>query len=184
MTLSVLLPRVLFPVHCVRITGPNALQIINSEGHATTLTATQIANLPHVTVDTRDHSTPARFEGSTVSCYSFGRWNSAWRQIHSPGWPRSPTFGRRREWPGKRRDSRNRPRRHCRSYRRRPKAEQPHRCRWPTRGSLSGQISRRTPPCCRLSPRLFDTRRASRENRATTYSRRRRCFPRCRWWCR
>jgi hypothetical protein len=40
-----------------------ALQIINAEGHATTLTATQIANLPHVTVDTRDHDTPARFEG-------------------------------------------------------------------------------------------------------------------------
>jgi hypothetical protein len=27
------------------------LQIINTEGHATTLTATQIANLPHVAVD-------------------------------------------------------------------------------------------------------------------------------------
>jgi hypothetical protein len=43
------------------------LQIINPEGHATTLTKTQIANLPHVTVDTRDHDTPARFEGVPLS---------------------------------------------------------------------------------------------------------------------
>jgi hypothetical protein len=39
------------------------LQIIDAEGHATTLTATQLANLPHVTVDARDHETPVRFEG-------------------------------------------------------------------------------------------------------------------------
>jgi hypothetical protein len=43
------------------------LQIINTEGHTTTLTATQIANLPHVTVDARDHDTPARFEGVPLS---------------------------------------------------------------------------------------------------------------------
>jgi hypothetical protein len=43
------------------------LQIITAEGHATTVTATQIANLPHVTVDTRDHDSPARFEGVPLS---------------------------------------------------------------------------------------------------------------------
>jgi hypothetical protein len=44
-----------------------ALQIINAEGHATTLTTAQIANLPHITVETRDHDTPARFEGVPLS---------------------------------------------------------------------------------------------------------------------
>jgi hypothetical protein len=48
-------------------TSAQTLQVINAEGHATTLTATQVANLPHVTVDTRDHDTPARFDGAPLS---------------------------------------------------------------------------------------------------------------------
>jgi len=43
------------------------LQVVNAEGHATTLTAEQIAKLPHVTVSTRDHDTAAQFEGVTLS---------------------------------------------------------------------------------------------------------------------
>jgi hypothetical protein len=39
------------------------LQIIDVDGHATAVTAVQIANLPHVTVDVHDHDTPAQFEG-------------------------------------------------------------------------------------------------------------------------
>jgi hypothetical protein len=39
------------------------LQITDADGHATTVTAAQIANLPHVTLDVRDHDKPAQFEG-------------------------------------------------------------------------------------------------------------------------
>jgi hypothetical protein len=43
------------------------LQIINSDGHATTPTAAQIANAPHVTVNARDHDAAAQFEGVPLS---------------------------------------------------------------------------------------------------------------------
>jgi len=43
------------------------LQIINADGHLSNITAAQIANLPHVTVEARDHDVPARFEGVPVS---------------------------------------------------------------------------------------------------------------------
>jgi hypothetical protein len=43
------------------------LQIIDADGHSTTISAAQIANLPHVTVEARDHDVPARFEGVPVS---------------------------------------------------------------------------------------------------------------------
>lgn len=43
------------------------LQIINAEGQSTNVTAAQIESLPHVTVDTRDHDRPARFEGVPLS---------------------------------------------------------------------------------------------------------------------
>ncbi len=43
------------------------LQVINVDGHSTTISAAQIANLPHVTVEARDHDVPARFEGVPVS---------------------------------------------------------------------------------------------------------------------
>jgi hypothetical protein len=39
------------------------LQIIDADGHATAVTAAQIANLPHHTIDVRDHDKPAQFEG-------------------------------------------------------------------------------------------------------------------------
>jgi hypothetical protein len=39
------------------------LQIINADGQSTTLTAAQVANLPHVTVNVKDHDVPAQFEG-------------------------------------------------------------------------------------------------------------------------
>lgn len=39
------------------------LQIINAEGHSTTVSAAQIANSPHVTVNVKDHDVPAQFEG-------------------------------------------------------------------------------------------------------------------------
>ena len=43
------------------------LQVINVDGHSTNISAAQIANLPHVTVEARDHEVPARFEGVPVS---------------------------------------------------------------------------------------------------------------------
>jgi len=43
------------------------LQIINTEGRSTSISAAQIANAPHVTVDVHDHDAPARFEGVPVS---------------------------------------------------------------------------------------------------------------------
>lgn len=39
------------------------LQIINTEGHSTTVSAAQIANSPHVTVNVKDHDVPAQFVG-------------------------------------------------------------------------------------------------------------------------
>jgi hypothetical protein len=43
------------------------LQVINADGHSTTVTAAQIASLPHVTVEVSDHDTPAKFEGVPLS---------------------------------------------------------------------------------------------------------------------
>ena len=43
------------------------LQIVTTEGKTTTLTAAQIAAAPHVTVNARDHDTPAEFEGVPVN---------------------------------------------------------------------------------------------------------------------
>jgi hypothetical protein len=43
------------------------LQIINAEGRSTSISATQIANLPRVTLEVRDHDVPARFEGVPVA---------------------------------------------------------------------------------------------------------------------
>jgi hypothetical protein len=51
------------------VTGLSAqtLQVIDTEGHATTLSATQIATLPHLIVKVLDHETPAQFEGVSLS---------------------------------------------------------------------------------------------------------------------
>jgi hypothetical protein len=39
------------------------LRIIDADGHTIAITEAQIANLPHVKVEVRDHDKPARFEG-------------------------------------------------------------------------------------------------------------------------
>jgi len=39
------------------------VQVVDAEGRATTITAAQIANSPHVTVNLHDHDAPAQFEG-------------------------------------------------------------------------------------------------------------------------
>lgn len=39
------------------------LQIIDAEGHSTTITAAQIAGSPHVTLNVLDHDVPAQFGG-------------------------------------------------------------------------------------------------------------------------
>jgi hypothetical protein len=43
------------------------LQVIDTEGHATTLTAIQISNLQHTTVKVIDHDSPAQFEGVALA---------------------------------------------------------------------------------------------------------------------
>jgi hypothetical protein len=43
------------------------LQVVNPDGHSTTLTAAQIANAPHVAVDAHDHAGAAHFEGVPLS---------------------------------------------------------------------------------------------------------------------
>ncbi len=43
------------------------VQVINADGHSTTVTAAQIANLPHVSVEVSDHDNPAKFEGVPLS---------------------------------------------------------------------------------------------------------------------
>lgn len=40
-----------------------SIQLVDVEGHSTTLTAAQLAKTPRVTVNVRDHDTPAVFEG-------------------------------------------------------------------------------------------------------------------------
>ncbi len=44
-----------------------SIQVVNTDGHATTLTAEQIANAPHVAVDAHDHAGIAHFEGVPLS---------------------------------------------------------------------------------------------------------------------
>ena len=40
-----------------------SLEITRADGTSTSLTAAQIAALPHVTINTKDHDTPAQFDG-------------------------------------------------------------------------------------------------------------------------
>ena len=40
-----------------------SLQVIRADGTSTTLSATQIAALPHVSINVTDHDTPAQFDG-------------------------------------------------------------------------------------------------------------------------
>jgi hypothetical protein len=53
---------VLAPALCAQ-----SLQVMRADGTSTTLTAAQIAALPHVTINTKDHDTPAEFEGVPVA---------------------------------------------------------------------------------------------------------------------
>ncbi len=43
------------------------LQVVTADGHSTTLTAAQIAALPHVTSNVHDHDVPTQFEGVPLS---------------------------------------------------------------------------------------------------------------------
>ncbi len=43
------------------------LQVVNTDAHATTLAAAQIANAPHVAVEAHDHAGAAHFEGVPLS---------------------------------------------------------------------------------------------------------------------
>ena len=61
------------------------LQVIDSEGHATSVTAAQIAKLPRVTVEVKDHDSPAKFEGVPLSTLltsagvqGIGKMKGAW----------------------------------------------------------------------------------------------------------
>jgi hypothetical protein len=42
-------------------------QVIDADGHATSITAAQLAKLPRVAVEVKDHDTPAKFEGVSLS---------------------------------------------------------------------------------------------------------------------
>ena len=44
-----------------------SLQVVDAEGHSTTLTAAQLAKASRVTVNVRDHDTPATFEGAPLA---------------------------------------------------------------------------------------------------------------------
>ena len=50
------------PVLCAQ-----SLQVTRADGTVTTLTAAQIAALPHVSVNVKDHETPAQFDGVPLS---------------------------------------------------------------------------------------------------------------------
>jgi hypothetical protein len=67
--------------------GLNAqtLQVIDADGHATSVTSAQLANLPRVAVEVKDHETPAKFEGVSLSAFlnsagieGLGKMNGAW----------------------------------------------------------------------------------------------------------
>ena len=49
------------------VLSAQSLQVTRADGTSTTLTAAQISGLPHVTISTKDHDTPAQFEGVLVS---------------------------------------------------------------------------------------------------------------------
>lgn len=43
------------------------VQVIDTAGHSTTVTAAQIAGAPHVAVNVKDHDTPAQFDGAPLA---------------------------------------------------------------------------------------------------------------------
>ena len=63
--LLLVLQGILF-LFCVQARA-QSVQVIDSEGHSTAITAEQIAKLPRSIVEVMDHDTPAKFEGTPVS---------------------------------------------------------------------------------------------------------------------
>jgi hypothetical protein len=59
------------PIFACGLFAPNmsaqTLQVVDGDGHSTNVTAAQVENLPHVTVDTSDHDKPAQFRGVALS---------------------------------------------------------------------------------------------------------------------
>ena len=51
----------------VTVLSAQTLQVTDTEGHATALSATQIATLPRSTVKVLDHDKPAEFEGVSLA---------------------------------------------------------------------------------------------------------------------
>jgi hypothetical protein len=62
-------PFILISCFLFVVTGLSAqtLQVIDTEGHATTLDATRISGLPRLTVKALDHDKPAQFEGVSLA---------------------------------------------------------------------------------------------------------------------
>lgn len=54
---------VLFTLALTSALYAQSLQVMRADGTSATLTAVQITSLPHVTVNVKDHDTPAQFEG-------------------------------------------------------------------------------------------------------------------------
>lgn len=48
---------------CALGVSAQTLQITDAQGHTASITPEQLAKMPHVTVNTKDHDTPAQFEG-------------------------------------------------------------------------------------------------------------------------
>jgi hypothetical protein len=64
--------KLLFCIICyflLVVTGLSAqnLQVIDTEGHTTRLSAAQVSNLPHTTVKVLDHDVPAQFDGVSLA---------------------------------------------------------------------------------------------------------------------
>jgi hypothetical protein len=47
--------------------GAQTVQIVDAEGHSATVTATQMAKAPRITVRVNDHDTPAVLEGASLA---------------------------------------------------------------------------------------------------------------------
>jgi hypothetical protein len=43
--------------------GAQALKVVDADGHSNTVSAAQIAGLPHVSLDTNEHETPVHYDG-------------------------------------------------------------------------------------------------------------------------
>jgi hypothetical protein len=57
----------MFALVMVPVLSAQAVQVTRADGTVTTLTAAQIAALPHVSVSVKDHETPAQFDGVSLA---------------------------------------------------------------------------------------------------------------------